>query len=738
MSGAYISSKSTAKSRLLRDFIMQASVVFGAFVVLLALLTIFLYLLYVVTPVFESAKVSYTHKFSIPKDTATLYLGVDDKADIAYQVSADRINFYSLNPEDNGLLLKSIGLSFSESHPIFSASEPMLDLLGYGFKSGDIHLLSPSYRSEYYDSQKFVSPTVSYPYSDSALSSIPKGELLRDFAISAVNDLVATLALTESGQLWLSVFSRSGTLVAQHQVSSSLSIDSLQKIFLTPDFSRALLVGDDSLYVFDLRIAHHAQLIGVFDLVQYEGQQLTSFAFLSSGSSLLVGDSSGQIHQWFEINEEQRLWRNIRSFKLNDSAVVNIVAEHYRKGFFATDNEGQAGLFFTTSDANLWRSEAVSLPVNHLAIAPRADRVVMQRVNGDLEVFNVDNQHPEITWTALWDKVWYENYSKPQHIWQSSAATDEFESKLSLVPLSFGTLKAALFALLFSVPIGLGAAIYTAYFMQPKLRGIVKPTIELMEALPTVILGFLAGLWLAPLLEKHLFAVMLLIVVLPLTIFTLAFFTPKLSALKPLRFLDGAELFVLMLGVALAFYLCFTVDLVIEQWIFEGSFKDHLTNNWGIDFNQRNAIVIGIAMGFAVIPTIFSITEDAVFSVPNHLSHGSLALGATQWQTLTRVVLLTASPGIFSAVMMGLGRAFGETMIVLMATGNTPILDWNMFEGMRTLAANIAIEMPESEVGSSHYRVLFLAALVLFVFTFLFNTIAEFVRQRLRERYRLL
>jgi phosphate transport system permease protein len=140
-------------------------------------------------------------------------------------------------------------------------------------------------------------------------------------------------------------------------------------------------------------------------------------------------------------------------------------------------------------------------------------------------------------------------------------------------------------------------------------------------------------------------------------------------------------------------------------------------------------------MGFAVIPTIFSITEDAVFSVPKHLTQGSLALGATQWQTMVRVVLPTASPGIFSALMIGMGRAVGETMIVLMATGNTPIMDVNIFEGMRTLSANIAVEMPESEVGGTHYRILFLAAFVLFLFTFVVNTFAEFIRQRLRSKY---
>ena len=146
--------------------------------------------------------------------------------------------------------------------------------------------------------------------------------------------------------------------------------------------------------------------------------------------------------------------------------------------------------------------------------------------------------------------------------------------------------------------------------------------------------------------------------------------------------------------------------------------------------NNRPALI-----GFAVIPTIFSISEDAVFSVPRHLTAGSLALGATPWQTVIGVVILTASPGIFSAVMIGLGRAVGETMVVLMATGNTPIIDINIFQGFRALSANIAVEMPESEVNSTHYRVLFLAALVLFLVTFIVNTVAEIVRQRLRVKY---
>jgi phosphate transport system permease protein len=201
------------------------------------------------------------------------------------------------------------------------------------------------------------------------------------------------------------------------------------------------------------------------------------------------------------------------------------------------------------------------------------------------------------------------------------------------------------------------------------------------------------------------------------------------------RAIDGWYGLVVRVPIAATVWVVFAFGAELEQLLFGGDTRKWLLDVFGLEYDQRNALVVGIAMGLAVIPTIFSIAEDAVYGVPRHLINGSLALGATTWQTLTRVVILTASPGIFSAVMIGLGRAVGETMIVLMATGNTPVMDFDLFSGMRTFAANLAVELPESEVGSSHYRILFLTALVLFLITFAFNTAAEVVRQRLRERY---
>ena len=191
----------------------------------------------------------------------------------------------------------------------------------------------------------------------------------------------------------------------------------------------------------------------------------------------------------------------------------------------------------------------------------------------------------------------------------------------------------------------------------------------------------------------------------------------------------AAVVFLTLLRIALE------LSAPFEALAFGGSFPQWVRETTGLTYDQRNAVVVGLAMGFAVIPIIFAISEDAFSNVPKNLVSGSLALGANRWQTVTRVVLPTASPGIFSAVMVGFGRAVGETMIVLMATGNTPVMDWSPFNGFRTLSANIAVEIPEAPVGGTLYRTLFLAGLLLFLLTFAVNTVAEVVRQRLRRRY---
>ncbi|MDD2842750.1 MAG: ABC transporter permease subunit, partial [Tolumonas sp.] len=470
--------------------------------------------------------------------------------------------------------------------------------------------------------------------------------------------------------------------------------------------------------------------------LQVNAQQanVTNISLLSGASSLLVANDNGVISQWFEVLKDgERRFTQIREFQA-DKSVRALAPEHNRKGFATLSGENHIELFYTTSHARLYAENLGTTALDAIALSPRNSALLLQQ-NDKFQLFHVNNEHPEVSWSSLWTQVWYEGYPEPQFVWQSTSASDDFEPKLSLVPLAFGTLKAAFYAMLFAVPIALSGAIYAGYFMSAGMRNFVKPTVEIMAALPTVILGFMAGLWLAPAIEENLPGIVLMLVSLPLGVLLTGMgwnaLPRKIKSVLP----EGWHALVLVPVIVLIGWGCIEISPFLETHLFHGNVRGFITNDIGIRFDQRNSLVVGIAMGFAVIPTIFSIAEDAVFSVPKHLTQGSLALGATPWQTLSRVVILTASPGIFSAVMMGLGRAVGETMIVLMATGNTPIMNMSIFEGLRTLAANIAVEMPESEVGSSHYRVLFLAAFVLFVFTFIFNSIAGFIRQRLREKY---
>ena len=235
--------------------------------------------------------------------------------------------------------------------------------------------------------------------------------------------------------------------------------------------------------------------------------------------------------------------------------------------------------------------------------------------------------------------------------------------------------------------------------------------------------------------ESHLPGIFSLLLVTPLIILGCGFLWMQIPLEKRSRIPEGWAPVLLIAPILIGGWLSFSLSAPIEQTFFGGDVRRWLESAVGLKFDQRNALIVGLVMGFAVIAPIFSIAEDALFAVPRHLTNGSLALGATQWQTLVRVVLPTASPGIFSAVMIGFGRAIGETMIVLMATGNTAVMEWNIFEGMRTLSANVAVEMGEAEVGSTHFRMLFLSALVLFVITFVLNTVAEVVRTRLRKKY---
>ena len=500
-----------------------------------------------------------------------------------------------------------------------------------------------------------------------------------------------------------------------------------------------LYAGTDNGWLLRWDISEPGQ-IRQLDMVQTseERRGITSLALVLGDISVAVGDDGGALTTWFPIavagsGDDKRLTR-IHTLRRNRGAIASIIPSPRDKTLFSVNAADIHGDHMT-SERNLL-TITVATTITRAALSPKGNSLAALDGTGNLTLWKLDIPHPEISFGTLFAKVWYEGYDKPEYAWQSSAANDDFEPKLSLVPLVFGTIKATLFAMLFAVPLALLAALYTSQFMAPKLKGRVKPVVEIMAAIPSVVIGFLAGLWLAPLIDKGVLTIFAGIVIVPLLLLITIFFWKRIRTASPLQRLTRGHEFIAMVPVVImGIYLAFLVSGVAEANLFAGDFKQWLFSTLGIRYDQRNSIIIAIALGFAVIPIIFTIAEDAISNVPRNLTAASLALGASRWQTAWRVVLPSALPGVFSAIMIGFGRAIGETMIVLMATGNTPIMSWSLFNGLRSLAANIAVEIPEAPLNSSLYRVLFLSAVLLFLFTFIINTMAEALRQRFRKKY---
>jgi phosphate transport system permease protein len=470
------------------------------------------------------------------------------------------------------------------------------------------------------------------------------------------------------------------------------------------------------------------------------GAAVTALNLVLGDVSLAIGDARGGYATWFPVTsagsgQDKRLTR-IHTLPPHGGAVTMIAPSPRNKSLISLDARGVVRLDHTTSERTLVTPKESRSPVLASALSPQGNALTVLEASGRITAWRLHIPHPEITLGTLFGKVWYEGYDKPEYVWQSSSANDDFEPKMSLMPLLFGTIKATLFAMLFAVPLALCGALYTSQFMAPALKSRVKPAVEIMAAIPSVVVGFLAGLWLAPLVDHSLLALFLAMAIVPLLIIIFLLFWKRVKPASRLERLSRGREFIILIPLALlGILISWQLGGLAEVSLFDGDFKQWLYSALGIRYDQRNSIIIAIALGFAVIPIIFTIAEDAISNVPRNLTAASLALGASRWQTAWRVVLPSALPGVFSAIMIGFGRAIGETMIVLMATGNTPIMSWSIFNGLRSLSANIAVEIPEAPLDGSLYRVLFLSAVLLFIFTFVINSAAEALRQRFRRKY---
>ncbi|HEY2826118.1 MAG TPA: ABC transporter permease subunit [Pirellulales bacterium] len=583
---------------------------------------------------------------------------------------------------------------------------------------------------------------------------------------------------------------------------------------------------DGRLMRFATRNVEQPRLMEQVNLVGESGHSLTALTWLLGRNTLVAGDTLGRVRGWFTkqagdtgrfsddaIPADRHLLVAAHEFAAEGHAVTSIAASPRSRLVAAGFADGEVRLLYVAAQRILAETRcAKSEPVTAMAIAPKGNCLLAANASG-LTRWNFDARHPEATLAMLFMPVWYEGRAQPAHAWESTGSSDASEAKLGLMPLVFGTLKATVYTMLFGAPLALLAAIYSSEFLRPRLKARIKPTIEMMASLPSVVLGFLAGLVIAPFVESVIPQTLTCAFTVPLSFLLGAYLWQLLPSDVVVR-MSRFRLALIILTMPLGICAGIRLGPMVERWLFDGNIKEWLdgqrgsgtggwlllllplaalltavlmsqqvnpwlrrrganwsriqaglvellkflagvaftvgvalTVAWALDalkldprgsfvgtYVQRNALVVGFAMGFAIIPLIYTIADDALSTVPEHLRSASLGAGATPWQTAVRIVIPTAASGLFSALMIGLGRAVGETMIVLMAAGNTPVMDWNIFQGFETLSMSLATELPEAAKNSTHYRVLFLAALTLFAVTFVVNTVAEMVRQRFRRR----
>jgi phosphate transport system permease protein len=848
--------KKTRKWVLVADKLADRSITVGGILVIGAVILMMVYLIFEVMPLFRGNRVESSQSYKVNTSDRVLTLSIDDYKTIA--AAFDEKGLLTVWHARNGITLGAVPTDLKGKNITSFAKTADGTDIALGFSDGTIRTGRIDFSTEILQPGQIPQDLKKIDEIDSTdglsvYSKIPGKQIRKitpniklddelqvseagkpiiaiDYRLTQFGErpkkTIATI--DEDGAPAVSVAESKPNLFTR-KVTTKVEKVALPKLEASAPITHALVTDngeevffadeDSKIYRYDLRDFDKPEPAETVNLLP-AGVKLGSLGFLLGERSIVVGGSDGSVNIFFLLRRPDAKTKDgyelvkTRVFDPQERGIKAFAASQRGKTFAVVDAGGRMWIRHGTSEKTLFKLDAAKGARFLVALAPRLDGAITLTDNNKAHFWDLNMPHPEISLKTLFGKVWYEGYPEPTYTWQSTGGSDEFEPKLSLVPLIFGTFKGTVYSLLFAIPIALLGAIYTSEFLPHEVQARVKPVMEVMASIPSVVLGFVAALVLAPIVENWIAAILLSFGVLPMSLVFAAYLWQLLPPPVAVRFEGVLKFCFMFVVVGLALYAAYFFGPLFEKIFFYGDFKAWSNGSiggpapflflmvfpfvivglswvfsrvWGFRFLtyirtvampysalidlarwiaivasailtsyvaavalqavgidprgafvgtyvQRNTLIVGFAMGFAVIPLIYTLAEDALSAVPEHLRSASLGCGATLWQTAIWIVLPTAISGVFSAVMIGMGRAVGETMIVVMSAGNTPLLDWNIFNGLRALSANIAVELPEAPKDATLYRVLFLTGLVLFGMTFLINTVAELVRLRFRKR----
>jgi phosphate transport system permease protein len=850
--------KKTGRMVLLADRIADRVIRIGGILVIAAVLCLLLFLIIKVVPLFKSGTIDNTYRYTITRQSDDfLFVGLDDYKTIFVIIQTD--GGISLFHAGTGFSLKCPEINLNGKEITAFSKTINGEHLAFGFSDGSVRLAHAAFYIDIINAKNLPDNLDALNESDSTdgyfvYSRIPGGqyrkigfklELEEPVKVSPANRPVIAVDYHITGEaerrVKVLVSVDAGGSINLVRVKSRINLLTgkmrtkikktslppfpetlgVHSVLLTEQADMVLVATyDGRIYRYNTENFNSPVLAEIFRLLP-DKVDLTVCDFLLGGQSIVAGGSDGSLNIYFVIKKPERgttdgrAMIKSRTFKEKGDPALTLSPSARGKSFAVGYNSGAIEVLHATSlKTILHLSGRGNSSAAAILLAPKLDGLLKLSKNGRVSLYEFTVAHPEITFVTLFKKIWYEGYTEPTYTWQSSAGTDDYEQKFSLTPLIFGSVKAAFYSLLFAIPIAILGAIYTAEFIGLRTRNIIKPAMEMMASLPSVILGFVAALVLAPIVEKIVLLIIIAILLIPAFLMCAALLWQLIPLHSAVRRQGGLKFILFILVIAAGILFSMGLEPVAEKVLFHGDFKAWLNFNvsgaepflflvalpgsflatavllsklagrrmsrfylsisvfkaavfdlarWfcisivaliiayaiaeiaallGLDarnsiigpYAQRNTLIIGFAMGFAVIPIIYTLADDALTSVPDHLRAASLGCGATPWQTSLYVVMPAALSGIFAAIMIGMGRAVGETMIVVMAAGNTPIIDMNIFNGLRALSATIAVELPEAVKDGTLYRVLFLAALVLFAMTFIINTAAEIIRIKFRKK----